>query len=382
MASRRIRSLGAWMFAGLFSGSVAACLIAPESATGPCTSDKTCDDDNPCTTDTCAGDGFCDHVAFDAHPADGDDCTDDLCNGVEEAHPLKANGAPCGANGALACQAGLCQCTQAAQCGMDNTCVTQACTNSVCKPSFAPKDTAVDNGDDHDCKKRVCDGAGGLTAQLDAADAPLNVDGDCHKVGCAADGSITDLVDPTDIPADDMNECTTEGCNADGTVILNAHLTGTPCGNTGCGGTDPSFSTAQPSTCMDGTCPVAASTPCGLFDCKADLTACRDTCDQDEQCTTAAYCSQSTCKPKIDDGGPCSNSNQCKNGHCSDEHFQGGICCNTACEGKCEACLFFKTGQPDGTCADILDKTDPDKECDGMCQWDGQGCCDGEGDCH
>lgn len=39
------------------------------------------------------------------------------------------------------------------------------------------------------------------------------------------------------------------------------------------------------------------------------------------------------------------------------------ICCTTPCDGKCEACVGDKTGEPDGTCAPIPYGTDPDQEC-------------------
>jgi hypothetical protein len=59
-------------------------------------------------------------------------------------------------------------------------------------------------------------------------------------------------------------------------------------------------------------------------------------------------------------GVTCAANADCASGFCVD-----GVCCNTACNGTCEACSEVKTGQADGTCASVLDGTDPGADCPG-----------------
>lgn len=57
-------------------------------ATAPCTAPADCNDNNPCTDETCGGDGFCaytDHVGTCTD--DASSCTDDVCNSGTCTHP-------------------------------------------------------------------------------------------------------------------------------------------------------------------------------------------------------------------------------------------------------------------------------------------------------
>lgn len=76
----------------------------------------------------------------------------------------------------------------------------------------------------------------------------------------------------------------------------------------------------------------------------------------------------------IENGGACQTSTECASGHCVD-----GVCCDTACDSTCSACAATDTGQPDGTCAPVLQGTDPANECaESAC---GTAACDGAGAC-
>jgi hypothetical protein len=71
-------------------------------------------------------------------------------------------------------------------------------------------------------------------------------------------------------------------------------------------------------------------------------------------------------EPNLGNGAACTWQEQCY----GDVTCTDGVCCSDytsgfsgACTEECHACLASKTGQPDGTCAPILDGTDPDNEC-------------------
>src|SRR5262249_55195070 len=57
---------------------------------------------------------------------------------------------------------------------------------------------------------------------------------------------------------------------------------------------------------------------------------------------------------QLNQGSACAADGDCEAHHCVD-----GVCCNTACGGgvaaDCQACAHALTGQPDGTCAPVLD---------------------------
>lgn len=58
------------------------------------------------------------------------------------------------------------------------------------------------------------------------------------------------------------------------------------------------------------------------------------------------------------EGEPCQHDFACGSGHCVD-----GVCCDAACGGVCEACTTALTGEPNGTCAAVVDGSDPDADC-------------------
>lgn len=73
---------------------------------------------------------------------------------------------------------------------------------------------------------------------------------------------------------------------------------------------------------------------------------------------------------EVDCGGP--DCGACLGHACDPEHGCGNgafcvqpenICCDKACDARCEACVFDKTGAPDGQCAPVPYGEDPDQEC-------------------
>lgn len=332
------------MSVALFGVVPVACLVGPESAVGPC-ADQGCDDGNPCTDDTCAGDGFCDHAPSAAPPDDGNDCTDDVCKGTEAQHRNLKDLAPCGLGGGLHCDSGVCVCTDKAQCGEDTVCVTFACTDAACVPTFASKGTAVDNAGEFDCKKRECDGVGHIVDVADVGDVPADdVDGDCKKKGCDADGEIITVADVTDPPADEPNPCTTEGCDGETPIQHTPVDDGTMCAPPACVADGGGFQAFAAGSCAAGACAVPPAGSCGFFACDAGKVACRTTCGEDGHCIGGAFCQSGAnlCIAKLPQGQPCQGDNQCANNTCRD-----GYCCNGDCAGNCARCDL---GGTQGTC--------------------------------
>jgi hypothetical protein len=209
-----------------------------------------------------------------------------------------------------------------------------------------------------DCRRRVCDGAGGETDQIDDGDFP-----------------------------DDGNECTSNVCSG-GVPAFPAQPIGTSCTQSGgaiCDGLGHCVQclTGQDCPGVDSECRVRTCTGnvCGLQfavsgtplrtqrsgDCRLDVCDGRggvtttvddaDLPDDGNQCTdnvcTAGVASHpprplgtdcnrfpgiicdgnGSCVPQARNGAPCTQPVQCSSGHCVD-----GYCCNSVCTASCYAC--------------------------------------------
>ncbi|MSP24896.1 MAG: hypothetical protein EXR75_06955, partial [Myxococcales bacterium] len=183
-----------------------------------CTANVQCDDLNPCTTDTCAEDGVCVlvvdetlapsqigadckrlecqagepvEVADDSDVADDQEpCTTDACAGDVTTHTPLDDGAACavGAN-AGTCGAGKCEieCTAAdavEKCDDKNGCTTDSCNVGAGSCEHAPLDNV--------------------------APAESQSAGDCKTVLCQV-GVESPVADNADLP-DDQNPCTADVC--------------------------------------------------------------------------------------------------------------------------------------------------------------------------
>ncbi len=152
-----------------------------------------------------------------------------------------------------------------------------------------------------------------------------------------------------------------------------------PCGFTGqCNGAgachiQPRNTVCESKTCQNGTVfsealcdglgtcnPGGPEQNCGQYSCRNGQ--CLQSCDGDEDCASDFVCyrvaDSGICTDKKLNGVVCSGGHQCASGHCVD-----GVCCESSCEGECRGCRQSKTGRPDGQCEDLLDGTDPDREC-------------------
>jgi hypothetical protein len=153
-----------------------------------CTSNTDCDDDNPCTTNTCSSGhcvtapapprtacghaGLCDNAGACVScltASDCDDtkaCTNDVCTAGACTHPPTPLGTPCGHQGQ--CDgAGLCgapACVIDTDCDDGDSCTTDSCgTGGVCGHTPAPPRTACGHAG-------LCDNTGLCVSCLTAAD--------------------------------------------------------------------------------------------------------------------------------------------------------------------------------------------------------------------
>lgn len=382
MVSRRRGPRGTWALAAVFSVAFGACLFTPDNAVGPCGAEG-CDDGNPCTDDVCAQDGFCDHLPSAKIPDDGVDCTEDYCDGAEERHPLKDDGADCGQNGMLKCEAGECKCQNNDQCGVTDTCATHTCDKGTCRVQYAAVHTFVDAAGDKDCKLHECDGAGLTVEAPDLADIPDDpVDGDCKKLECNTEMQAVEVNDDGDFPGDiDGNPCTASVCS-DGTPMSDpAPADDTPCGEPTCTAAGDAYSETPAPKCKGGQCMTPPAVSCGSYKCASDGKACSTSCSSSGDCAPSAYCSMGgNCTPKSPNGSTCFFDIQCQSGICNPE----GLCCNEECNVSCKSCFNGYTGGANGACLPIKNKTDPYNDCpNGGCDFNsGAHCCNGNGACN
>ena len=217
---------------------------AGDASTGPqCTVDLECEDENPCTLDTCGEGKTCEHesapngdakdqvegdcsrtVCTNGIPSEVPDtgdildddeyCTLDTCEPGGPSHVTRLDNTPCTVGtGKGTCQTGKCTvlCTPSTaltQCNDENPCTDDACipcTESYCQ----------DKG------KCVHQGLSGMQTP----GAPQET-GDCHERRCV-EGKDEDAIDNFDIP-EDGNDCTDDICK-DGIPVNQPLTAGTAC---------------------------------------------------------------------------------------------------------------------------------------------------------
>lgn len=194
-----------------------------------------CNDNNPCTVDSCSSNGECSNT-----PApEGTGCSDgDACNGAETCNgegdcvggePLDCDdnnpctqdscdeesgctysdndGAECSDGKACtindSCQNGVCRGTE--RCDDGNPCTEDNCNpNGTCANTPVEDDTSCDDGSNcttNDvCVDGVCTGSGESLCH--------DLDNPCQISECAATGGCMVLEKPDDTPCDDGDPCT------------------------------------------------------------------------------------------------------------------------------------------------------------------------------
>ena len=265
------------------------------------TDEQACDDDNPCTVDTClpaVEDPGCSHDALDAVPCDADSnactvgdicakgvckpgtakncddgnpCTKDYCDMATGCTQTFDNGAPCDDENPCTlgdvCMTGGCKSGVAKACSSPDPCLFAKCDalNGKCKLSQAPAGMPCNDGTlctvKDACKEGDCSGSA-----LSCDDA-----NPCTNNGCGAGTGCTSAVNSN--PCDDGNKCTG----------------GDTCGGGGCAG----LAVDVTATCDDGN-------PCTT-----------------ESCTPAAGCVHVGNALPCDDGNPCTQGDTCAASQCN-----------------------------------------------------------------
>jgi hypothetical protein len=341
----------------------------------PCTMASECDDNNPCTDDSCV-DLVCRNVNNTAPCDDGMFCTNpDVCmGGVCMPGPARVCPEPGGDPDFDICSEALDACVEClgpGDCGDGNT-----CTDDICNPSGEcnnPNNTAACETDNNPCTNDVCAGGScthpfntnscddGIfctrTSQCQMGVCVGTAPRVCPTSGhicCPIQDACLECCEPSD--CDDDNECTMDACNITGAPpvadCVNTPVTG-PC-------EDGMFCTAG-DFCMDGECMSGTDSPCmegedcveeGGGDCIACLIP--EDCDDDNVCTqddcvdgACVYVNEgagTVCgNPEV---GPCDNRDTCDGaGNCQSNPKPNGTDCDDDlfCNGD-DSCL-------DGVCA-------------------------------
>jgi hypothetical protein len=320
-----------------------------------CMVDADCDDNNPCTVDTCEGTfSTCLHVAGNAGttcrvsagpcdvaetctgssincPADGFANTgtcrnsSDLCDVAET---CDGTGPSCPADGIKASGV-VCRSSSGAQCDIAEVCdgVSKTCPADGTQPNDTPCDdnnactsgdkctsgscagTPIVCNDGNPCTTDSCDPASGCVHTPN--NDPCNDNDACTTNDTCSGGSCVGGAAPN---CNDANVCTTDNCNpASGCTHTNNSL---PC-------SDDNVCTTN-DTCAGGAC-----VPGGPLDCN-DGDACTD-----DACDAITGCTHTNNTNACNDGNACTSNDHCTNDVCAGTPIDcndGNGCTDDGCD--------------------------------------------------
>ncbi len=232
----------------------------PPDAAWECISNFDCNDDNRCSLDTCTVSRQCDNDDLDGVavpgaiqppgdcqllscesgseqqvdddldiPIDGLECTKDVCTSGTPSNPPEPSGTSCSA-GECDGDGNCTGCTSPAECGVDSFCRVYTCIGSVCGVVDTVDGTVLPPSEQvtGDCRRKVCNGAGGTREE------PFD----------------------SDLPGDDGLECTFETCFM-GAPLHPPRAIDTPCSFGFCDGDSACVECNNPSQCSGaGICEV------------------------------------------------------------------------------------------------------------------------------
>ena len=262
-----------------------ACTSGDACQSGSCVGKASlCDDENPCTADTCDVKLGCAHTDTSDACDDGNPCSKgDACAGGK-----------CVPGGSV------CACQQDADCPDDgNLCNGLTfCDKSggTAKCAIAPLSLVLCSSSlDTDCSKSQCEPTTGKCAMKALGDGSLCEDGSACTAGDACAGGI--CKSGSGLSCDDGNGCTADSCDA-AAGCVHAAQNGVACDADGSACT-------QGDACNGGVCGKGPAMVCD------DGNACTtDSCDPLQGCLFApntAVCS---------DGNPCTQGDACAKGAC------------------------------------------------------------------
>lgn len=365
----------------------------------PLTAMTVCNDNEPCTIDTCDSVlGTCSRDKLDAIDSPGvlalpGDCQVHRCVGgvntrIIDATDLPADLAcfdeacveglpstepsaldtPCG-DGTLYCDgSGACiGCTVATQCP-DSFCAPAVCApGGICGADPLMDGTPLPQQVPDDCLTFQCDGMGleepvandGETPTPDAVECtgdicmggtvvtPPLTGPSCTTGGVICNNGVcAECVLPDLCPDVADGDCVIPTCSAAG-VCGTANLAmGDACGN---GGEDVCNATGMCVACNEAAdCPAAGE--CQTKGCAPGGT-CAPVSVTDGTLCAGGICNGGVCK--LINGAACMTGEQCISGNCPADD---GVCCNLPCGGDCKSCVA-------GACVNALIGTDPDDDC-------------------
>ena len=287
------------------------------SASGTCQPGvpRVCDDSQECTTDTCNPASGC---VFTPRTGtctdDGNTCTNDVCGGGVCTHPAKPDTAPCD-DGAFctvndACTAGSCTSGGARNCADTNGCTADSCdeTNDVCVHDPTPLNgTTCSDG-------LFCNGADTCSGGTCSGHVgnPCAGGPDCQRT---CNEAADNCFDPAGTAcSDDGRVCTNDACNGSGVCNHPNKPENTPC-------EDGLFCTVS-DVCHGGNCTAGPARNCADTDtCTTD--ACDESIDTCTHTQPASCCGNGT----VEGTEECDDANQsntdgclttCKNATCGD----------------------------------------------------------------
>jgi hypothetical protein len=325
-----------------------------------------CRDEGPTS---CRNDGMCDGAGACRRYASGTPCRSASCAAGTRTLVSTCDGAgACVAGASAACAPFACNgegtdcfssCTDNGQCQAPNRCDANgrcgtkpngsSCSEGPeCTSGACVEGVCCNSACDQTCKSCAVPGSLGTCSNVAAG-------GSDPRGGCAPSAE---------------SSCGNDGsCNGAGACRLWGETT--LCRAATCPG---GASALQLAAFCDGagTCPPSAMQSCAPYRCDPGVSACRESCGTDDDCSVGT-CGAGSCGKKAL-GASCSAGGECGSGNCVD-----GTCCGSASCATCKSCANAQ-----GTCANLPDEaSDPDSCTDetGSNPCGTTGKCDGNGIC-
>ncbi|MCB9739733.1 MAG: hypothetical protein H6747_10730 [Deltaproteobacteria bacterium] len=377
----------------IFAANTAACSDGDGCTVGDACKDAAClpgamtvcNDDNPCTDDSCdKASGKCAFTANTAPCSDGDGCTigdackdaaclpgamtvcnddnvctDDSCDKASGECVFTANTAPCsdgdGCTVSDVCAGKACVAGKLTVCNDDNVCTDDSCDKASGECVFTANTAPCSDGDgctlNDTCKDKAC--VPGAAKVCD--DNNVCTDDGCDK----ASGACTAVANTA--PCTDGDACTIgDGCAA--TVCLPGKATvcddDNVCSDDSCDkASGKCVFLANAATCTDGNgctvgdvCKDKACTAGGPKNCDDDNVCTADSCD-----SKTGSCAHAAVAGSCEDGNKCTLLDHCKAGTCVSVVKKvcddGNACTDDSCDSKTGGCGFANNTEPcdDGT---------------------------------
>ena len=334
-----------------------------------------CDDGNACTESDACVDGTC--VGAPIACDDESPCTDDSCSPAEGC-VFEVNLEPCDdadpctvgdlcVGGACSGTAVACDCTVDADCGALED--GDVCNGTlVCDTSVVPHACVIDTATVPDCPEAdsfclmtTCDAVTGACGVAPDHEALACNDGDACTLGDICE--LGECEGPTALSCDDGNTCTIDSCDSVAGCVHEPH-------SSTCNDGDPC---SVLDTCVDGACVGT-----GALDCNDGNPCTHDLCQPTVGCDH-----QSNTSP-CDDGSACTLGDLCAGGVCTGgtpiDCDDSNACTDDQCDPEAGCTPVALTGV-EVLCDDLNTCTTEDHCVDGVCGGTGSLECDDKNPC-